>query len=68
MDTSPKSHSRVECYNHFMLLGSILTPRGTYHETSPDVRDMIVIFPGIGPIFLIDHTCLHLTNKMFSNT
>src|SRR4051794_32519438 len=66
MDTSPKGHARIERDNYFMLLGSILTPGGTDHQTPSDMSHMIVIFPGICPIFLINYACLQFTHKMCS--
>src|SRR6266566_4657530 len=46
------------------MFGNIVAPRWANDESLADVRDMIVIFPGIGPVFFIYNASLQVANRL----
>ena len=55
MCTRAKGHTGVKCDHHVVRPGVDFYPFGAHHQPAAQADGLVMDFPGIGPIFLVDH-------------
>src|SRR2546426_9685277 len=66
MQAGAKGHTGVEFQHYFVTFGGVVAPCRANDETLADMCDMVVVFPGVGPVFFMHNASLQVTDKLRS--